>query len=160
VPGWPGRIVASSGVLHALDGTGRRALLAHEQAHLDQHHDLHILVGSVMAATNPLLRRVPAAIRLACERAADERSAEAVGSRRAVAVAIIRVASPVTNGLLFLGAGGTEVPARVRALLADRGFHGRIPLVVISTMMFLSAVATMWMYRDLDHIFDAAAQNS
>jgi Zn-dependent protease with chaperone function len=156
VPGWPGRIVASTGVFRVLDGTGRRALLAHEQAHLDQHHDLHIFVGSVTAAANPLLRRVPAAIRLACERAADERSAEAVGSRRAVAVAIIRVASPVTSGLSLLGAGGTEVPARVRALLADRGFHGRLPLAVLSAMMVLSAIAAMWMYRGLDHIFDAA----
>jgi hypothetical protein len=38
VPGRPGRIVVSTGMLEVLDGPGRRALLAHEHAHLKARH--------------------------------------------------------------------------------------------------------------------------
>jgi hypothetical protein len=160
VPGWPGRIVASKGLLESMDSTARRAVIAHEQAHLDQHHELHLFVASLAAATNPLLSRVRAAVRLACERAADERAVDAVGSRRAVAVAIIRISSPATSGLMLLSAGGSDVPARVRALLAERGAKGRMSMLVLVLAIIGGAAATLWLYNDLDRIFDMAARRS
>ena len=160
VPGWPGRIVASQGLLESMDASARRAVIAHEQAHLDQHHELHLFVASLAAATNPLLTRVRGAVRLACERAADERAVDAVGSRRAVAVAIIRISSPATSKLMLLSAGGSDVPARVRALLADRGAKGRMSMVVLMLAIVVGAAATLWLYNDLDRIFDMAARRS
>ncbi|MGH3743297.1 MAG: M56 family metallopeptidase, partial [Mycobacteriales bacterium] len=102
LPGWPGRIVATSSLLRRLDPGGRRALLAHEGAHLSGRHDLVLAAGAVVAGTNPLLRQLPAALSLACERRADEVAAGAVGDRRAVARAITLAVRPALADQLLL----------------------------------------------------------
>ncbi|MGW1986911.1 M48 family metalloprotease [Streptomyces collinus] len=56
VLGLPGRVVVSSGMLKLLDGPERRALLAHERAHLRHRHHLFSLVLHLTAVVNPLLR--------------------------------------------------------------------------------------------------------
>src|SRR3954468_16167772 len=89
VPGRPGRIVVTTGLLHRLTATERRALLAHERAHLEHHHHLHQAAASIAAAANPLLRRLPAAVALGCERWADEEAARAC-SRDAVAATLVK----------------------------------------------------------------------
>ncbi len=53
VPGRPGRIVVTTGLLRRLDATERRAVLAHERAHLDHHHHLHHSAAHLSAAVNP-----------------------------------------------------------------------------------------------------------
>ena len=120
LPGWPGRIVATRGLLEVLDPAERRAVLAHEQAHLDARHDLHLVVVTLAAAAHPLLLGMPAAVRLASERWADERAATATGDRQLVARTIVRVAScrqprPGPHGAM--AATGADVVARVRALV-------------------------------------------
>jgi hypothetical protein len=158
VPGWPGRIVASTGLLRNLDARQRRAVLAHEQAHLDQHHELHLVIARLVAAANPLLFRLPASMRLACERAADECAADTVDDRRTVAAVIMRVTSPVAIGVMALAAGGSDIPARVLALLSPpRRRRGWVIEIALLCAMVATAAATWWMYRDLDRIFDAAA---
>src|SRR5437764_56849 len=91
VPGRPGRIVVSSGMLRRLDAAQRRALLAHERAHLRHRHHLHQSATAVAAGLNPLLRPLQSAVRLSCERWADESAARA-SSRRTVAEALLRAA--------------------------------------------------------------------
>jgi hypothetical protein len=75
-------------------------------------------------------------------------------------VAIIRVSSPATSGLVMLSAAGSDVPARVRALLAERGARGRISMLVLMLAIVIGAAATLWLCNDLDHIFDMAARRS
>jgi beta-lactamase regulating signal transducer with metallopeptidase domain len=158
IPGWPGRIVTSSALLRALDPRQRRAVLAHEQAHLDAHHELYLIVAKFCASANPLLLTVPRAVRLACERWADESAASVVGDRRTVAVAIARAGTATTAGLMTFAAGGSDVPARVSALLSPpAGRRAWVIEAAISCAVIGAAAAACWMYRDLDRIFDAAS---
>ena len=117
VPGRPGRIVVSPSVLRALDGRQRRALLAHERAHLINRHHLHLLATELAATANPLLRSVHRASRLSCERWADE-AAAAVAGRSGAAAALARAgqlgaAVPVRPRL---AAAVTDVELRLSAL--------------------------------------------
>ena len=98
VPGWPGRIVVSAGMLDSLDDAGRAALLAHERAHLAGRHYAFTSAARLAAAANPLLRPVADAVEYTVERWADERAAQAVGDRRLVAETIARAAVAAKHG--------------------------------------------------------------
>ena len=121
VPGRPGHIVVSQGMLRILDRDERRAMLAHEQAHLDLRHHRY-LRGCAIAAHLPLLAPVARATRHATERWADEVAAGAVGDRPLVARAVSRAAlasadaAPAGRPAGLLGGGVAE---RVAGLLED-----------------------------------------
>jgi Zn-dependent protease with chaperone function len=135
LPGLPGRVVVSTGMLDALDDADREAMLAHERAHLACHHYAFVVAAHLAAACNPLLRPVAAAVAYTVERWADERAATACGDRRQVARAIGKAAlatahHPARRGipgavLGLLGRrrsalhGAGPVPRRVAALLAE-----------------------------------------
>ena len=80
LPGRPGRIVVSAGMLRALDVEERRVLLAHERSHLDRHHHRFIRLTDLAASALPLLRPVQRHVRFTVERWADEDAAAAVGT--------------------------------------------------------------------------------
>jgi Zn-dependent protease with chaperone function len=103
IAGRPGRIVVSSGLLRLLTGAQRRALLAHEGAHLRFHHQAYVQLGRLAAAANPLMRPVARAIELAVERWADEAAVREVGDRVTVARALAAAAlggRPAPRGVL------------------------------------------------------------
>ena len=104
VPGRPGRIVASVGLLRGLDAAQRRAVLAHERSHLRHHHHAHHTTVRLAAAANPLLRALPAAVTLATERWADEDAAR-TARRETVAQALINAASTDPSRRLDTGGG-------------------------------------------------------
>ncbi|MFD8015043.1 M48 family metalloprotease [Streptomyces sp. NPDC058955] len=116
-----GRVVVSRGMLARLGPAERRALFAHERAHLTGRHDRLLLVARLAAAAHPFLRPLRTTVGYAAERWADEEAAVRVGSRRVVARAIGRAAlasggaGPATLPA-FAVAG--PVPRRVAALLA------------------------------------------
>ena len=120
VPGRPGHIVVSAGMLRQLDGAERRVLLAHEQAHLSHHHHRYVWIATMAAAIAPPLRPVLARVRFATERWADEAAVDEVGDRELVArtiarAALVQVPAPVPA----LAFGGIGVAARVEAILHD-----------------------------------------
>jgi len=120
--GQPGQIVVTTGMLGALDPDERRAMFAHELAHLDLRHHLFLRVSGLAAAVLPLLRPLHLGVGLATERWADERAARDVGSRSLVARAVAKGAlaaagEPLPPGVMALTGGPTET--RVRALLED-----------------------------------------
>lgn len=123
VPGRPGHIVISDGMLRLLDKPEQAALFAHERSHLVNRHHRYTAVAELAAASVPVLRALARHVRFATERWADEDAADEVGDRRLVASAIARAAlasngfSPA-QGLLALSSHG--VAARVDALLVDR----------------------------------------
>jgi Zn-dependent protease with chaperone function len=92
LPGWPCRIVVTSGMLRALTEPERQVLLAHERTHAAGSHYLFTAAGRLAAAANPLLRPVATAIAYTVERWADERAAAAAGDRALAARAIARAA--------------------------------------------------------------------
>ncbi|KUF14903.1 M56 family metallopeptidase [Streptomyces silvensis] len=115
------RIVVTAGLLSCLDAPERRALFAHERAHLVARHHRHLLAVQLAARANPFLRPLRTAVAYTAERWADEEAAHAVGDRRAVALAIGKAAlvsqgapAPTLAGLAAPG----PVPRRVAALLA------------------------------------------
>jgi len=122
--GQPGQIVVTTGMLGALDPDERRAMFAHELAHLRLRHHLFRRVSGLAAAILPLLRTVHREVVFATERWADERAARDVGSRGLVARALAKGAlaaagDPLPPGVMALTGGPTA--SRVTALLEDRG---------------------------------------
>ncbi|MFI6854283.1 M56 family metallopeptidase [Streptomyces sp. NPDC050416] len=115
-----GRVVVTTALLERLRPAERRALFAHERAHLAARHDRHLLVVQLAARVNPFLRPLRTAVAYTAERWADEEAARVVGSRRTV-VRAIGTAALVSRGtpaptLAGLAAPG-PVPRRVAALL-------------------------------------------
>ncbi|MFJ3648105.1 M56 family metallopeptidase [Streptomyces murinus] len=98
VPGRPGRILVTSAMLGALGPAERRALLAHERAHLAHRHDVLVTAATLAAAADPLLCPVRSTIVYLVERWADERAAAAVGDRRTTAHALARAALTAQRG--------------------------------------------------------------
>ncbi|MFH8659096.1 M56 family metallopeptidase [Streptomyces afghaniensis] len=115
-----GRVVVTTALLERLRPAERRALFAHERAHLAARHDRFLLAVQLAARANPFLRPLRTAVAYTAERWADEEAARAIGSRRTVARAI-GTAALVSRGtpaptLAGLAAPG-PVPRRVAALL-------------------------------------------
>ncbi|GAA3362736.1 M56 family metallopeptidase [Streptomyces antimycoticus] len=118
--GRPGRIVVSTGMLDSLSPRERRALIAHERAHLTAHHHRYLLAAQLAARANPLLRPLRAAVDYCAERWADEEAAREVGDRRVTARAVGKAAlvSQGAPGPALAGfAAPGPVPRRVAALL-------------------------------------------
>lgn len=115
-----GRVVVSTAMLAGLDSAERRALFAHERAHLRGGHHRFLLTVRLAARANPFLLPLRTAVTYTVERWADEEAAGAVGSRRATARAVGKAAlvtggAPAATLAGFASAG--PVPRRVAALL-------------------------------------------
>ncbi|MFD7137543.1 M56 family metallopeptidase [Streptomyces sp. NPDC059894] len=139
------RIVVTTGLLDRLEPAERRALFAHERAHLAARHHRFLLAVRLAARANPFLRPLCAAVAYTAERWADEEAAEAVGSRRTVACAIGKAAlvsrgTPVAAlpGLAASGPAPGPVPRRVAALL------GPAPAVRGRLSVFTSVGLAAW----------------
>jgi len=116
VPTRVGCVVVSTGLLAPLSTDERRAVLAHERAHLRLGHHRYLLAVELSQAILPFLKPLGAQVRHATERAADEAAASVVADRHVVARAISAVAlAPGFGAVPSLGGG--SVTRRVEALL-------------------------------------------
>ncbi|PWI45734.1 M56 family metallopeptidase [Streptomyces sp. ICBB 8177] len=157
VPGRPGRVVVSSGMLRLLDAPERRALLAHERAHLRHRHHLFLLVLHLASAVTPLLRPVERAGAFAVERWADEEAGAAVSDRPLVARALARAALAAGRARPgTLSATGGPVPQRVRALLAPPVPRRRVEVAAFAVLVVVCCASLAIAARDTDRLFDAA----
>ncbi|GAA2151881.1 M56 family metallopeptidase [Actinomadura napierensis] len=157
LPGRPGRVVVSTGMLSILDEAERRVLLAHERAHLSGRHHLFRALVNVAAAANPLLLPLRGAVTFTTERWADERAAAGTDRER-VARAIGKAAlahnrRPGLGHAAALGIGPGRVfgrrrpgpvPRRVAALLAPPPPHRR--WLVAATVALVAA--SVWAAND------------
>lgn len=163
LPGDRGRIVASRSLLEALPADERRALLAHEAAHLRHRHHLYRAAAELAAAVNPLLRPAARAVRYATERWADE-DAAATGDRASVARALARVGlrrhaapAPVGWRAVALGSAESAVVTRVRALLATpprRRPGTLLAQAALAGILVLTVTSTVEAQRDAEHLFE------
>ena len=173
LPGLPGRIVVSTGMLQALDDADRHAMFAHERAHLTGHHYAFAAATHLAAAANPLLRPMATAVAFTTERWADENAARVCGNRRQVARAVGKAALAAKHAparrrlpaaaLGLLGwrrdpmATAGPIPRRVAALLAPplpRGLlppldHSLIPLATTACTVAASALCAFAAAHDL-----------
>ncbi|MBB5874325.1 Zn-dependent protease with chaperone function [Allocatelliglobosispora scoriae] len=145
VPGRPGHILMTSGMLRLLDVDERRVLFAHEQAHLARGHHRLVSAAAWAAAVNPLLRPMASLVSHLVERWADEDAAAEVGDRELVARAVAK-ASLAGSHRRFepaMGLHGAGAVQRVSALIAPRRQHSwRDPIAVVGlSVSLLAAVA-------------------
>jgi Zn-dependent protease with chaperone function len=168
IPGLPGRVVVSTGMLHALDDTEHGILLAHERAHLTGHHYAFVALAQLGAAANPLLRPLATAVSYTIERWADENAATTTGDRKRVARTVGKAALAAQHSfarapgaaLGILGrrnplAGAGPVPRRVAALLAPP--LGRHPALTAGTaaVLAVTALSTAEAAHDLHLLLEA-----
>lgn len=160
LPGAPGRIVVSRGMLRCLGDRERGALLAHERAHLRGRHHLFQGVWRLAAALNPLLRPMAVAGEFVLERWADEEAARRVGDRRVVAQAVGRAALAAGAGRRVgaLSVTGGAVPQRVRALLAPPPARKRVPLVLCGVLLAVCWGCLANAASDSDRMLDSAVR--
>ncbi|MDO0930008.1 M56 family metallopeptidase [Streptomyces sp. TG1A-8] len=158
LPGAPGRIVVSRGMLRCLADGEREALLAHERAHLRCGHHVFQTVWRLAAAANPLLRPLATAGDFVLKRWADEVAARA-GDRTVAARAVARAALASTahssRGAALAATGGA-VPQRVRALLAPPPRLRVLPFVVGGMLLGLCCASLANAASDSEAMVDSA----
>jgi len=159
-PGAHGRIVVTRGLLRALSADERRALLAHETAHLAHRHVWWLLAAELAAAANPMLAPTARAVTHAVERWADEDAARAVTDRRLVARTLARTALLIRaspDRPVSPAAVGGDVPERVRALLEPPPRPRVVPLAVLVVLLLATTVAAGAVQRRGDQLLDQAS---
>lgn len=118
VPSGSGTIIVSTAMLGVLDSAERRAMLAHERAHLSGHHHRYRLASRLATAINPALRQLDRQICFQIERWADEHAATLAG-RPVAARSLARAALAGPPGpSRVLAYAQHAVASRVRALTA------------------------------------------
>lgn len=169
MPGLPGRIVISHGMLDALDPAGQEVLLAHERAHLNHHHYAFVSLSQLAAAANPLLHPLASAVAYTVERWADEHAAQHTGNRRVVAETVAKAAVatkrtrarrrfPATAALGILGRPATPgtVPRRVAALLAPPPQSPPVLLLAAGVLLAASGMCALEAAHDLHQFLELA----
>ena len=145
LPGLRPRVVLSAGVLALLAPAEVEAVLAHEQAHLRQRHDLVVLPFVALGATFPRLGGVLLAqeqVAVLVEMLADDRAARLHGAG-VLASALVRVGSSPVPGSA-LGVSGSPVAVRVARLLdppVPAGVGLRTGVHLASVLLVLLPVA-------------------
>lgn len=156
-PGIPPRIVTTDSLLRTLDPGQRRAMFAHEQAHLDRRHHLYLVATRVAAVVNPLLFRLPDAVTEATERWADEDAAATVGDRGVLATAIGRAAlSAAAVPAPLPSMASAHVAARVRALLAPPPPRRPALSFAVGLALTATAVSAFDSAHEAEDFFDTA----
>jgi len=118
-------VLVSTGLRSRLAPAHAEAVLAHERAHARRRDPLRLVTVALLGAAHaPGSRRLLLAdAALACEEAADEAAAEAVGDRTVVAEAIVAVERLLGDRAhhvgLAVGMTGCATEVRVEALLRD-----------------------------------------
>lgn len=167
----PGRVIASTAMLDALTPEQSRALIAHEEAHIDGHHHVHLGVAALAVALNPLLSPLQSALVYAVERSADEAAARAVGDRAVAAHAVGRAALAARDatpprgssashaaGLLLAVTTG-PVPKRVGALMTRPPSGAGAGAVLANVLLVIGCAAfaaAMYAGLDLHRLFEFA----
>ncbi|MEU4238562.1 M56 family metallopeptidase [Actinoplanes sp. NPDC026619] len=147
VPGRPGQVLLTTGMLKVLDADERRAVLAHERAHLTHRHHVAVLLAGGAAAVNPLLRPARDAVTYLVERWADEEAATSLGNRDLVARAVARAALATKQPAPALGVHGGVIVRRVKALHRPAPTTARwqlaLPAAAVIACLALEANATL-----------------
>jgi hypothetical protein len=158
VPGRPGRIFVTQGMLALLSREECDAMLAHERSHLRHHHHWHRTAVLLASALNPLLATLPQTQSWVTERWADEDAAD--GAERAVvASALSRAADavqPHRRPAAGLALTTRAVDSRVAALRAEPPRLRPLFLGVTVMILILSVLGTLDGITDEAHLFHVA----
>lgn len=158
VPGRPGRVFVTRGMLKLLSREEYDVMLAHERSHLRHHHHWHRTATMVASALNPLLASLPRTQVWLTERWADEDAAR--GHDRALVAAALSHAAAADQSRLrpdgALGLTSNTVERRVAALLDEPPrYHPTIVVMAVGVLM-LSVYFTFDGMTDEARLFHAA----
>jgi Zn-dependent protease with chaperone function len=148
LPGRPGHVLVTTGILRLLDTDERAVVFAHERSHLVHRHHRLVAAAAAAAALNPLLSPVREAVAYLVERWADEDAATAVGDRNLTAQAVARAALATVRPGPAAALGMTSAAAvlRVRALAepvpAPRWRRLTGPVLLVGACTAAAATAT------------------
>ncbi|GAB4051372.1 hypothetical protein GCM10028775_27810 [Catellatospora paridis] len=144
VPGRPGHVLVTSGMLRVLSPQEQRVLFAHENAHLRRRHHRWVTVSSWAAALNPLVSPMAVLVGRLVERWADEDAAVVVGDRRLVAQAVARasLAGRRRQVAPAMGMSGSGAVERVLAMQRPRQASRWQALVGVAALCLMVLVAT------------------
>ncbi|MCW2545946.1 MAG: peptidase Ste24p [Mycobacterium sp.] len=159
VPGWPGSIVVTSGMLQVLDPAERAVLLAHERSHLRSAHWAFRLATRFGTALLPTVKPTIASCDRSLERWADEAAAAEVGDRHLAARSVAKAALASTDyrrSSLSLAFAEGAIGERVQALLAPRRTSNWRPTLLLALLATIGAAALLEAGRELDSLFDLA----
>lgn len=144
-------IFVSSALAEALSPDQLEVVIEHERAHARRRDGLRrALAYTCSWPLAPRVRReVLAELELATEQSCDEIAGRCLGDRVRVAEAILGAerllaAAPSSSPGALLAFGGSSVPARVRALLAEPESEGAVP--VWWTLGILALVSCLIVY--------------
>jgi Zn-dependent protease with chaperone function len=138
-------------LLDHLSAEARSVVLAHERSHRERRDPLRFALAYIGAAFHlpHVRRRLLASLRLACEQVADDAAARAVGSRLAVADAIVAVEKlsgqhpwQLASRQFAMGLACTDVVRRVEALLAPGTPRGRGAVLSGATLLPVALLAS------------------
>jgi hypothetical protein len=158
VPGRPGRVFVTKGMLTLLSREECDVVLAHERSHLRHHHHWHRTAVLVASALNPLLMSLPGTQAWVTERWADEDAARS-NDRAVVASALSRAAAAERSARrpdAALAFTTNAVDTRVAAMLTDPPRRHFILLVLAVLMLVLSVSGTFDGVTDEAHLFHLA----
>jgi hypothetical protein len=158
VPGRPGRVFVTRGMLTLLTREECDVMLAHERSHLRHHHDWHRTAALIASALNPLLASLPRTQAWVTERWADEDAAR--GSDREVVASALRRAAAVERPAhrpgVALAMTADAVDRRVAAMLAEPPRRHPLMLAVTIAILALSVLGTLDGFTDEAHLFHVA----
>jgi Peptidase family M48 len=155
VPGRPGRIFVTRGMLSLLSREECDVMLAHERSHLRHHHHWHRAAAAIAYALNPLLVALPSTQTWVTERWADEDAARH-SDRTVVASALRRAAAAEQNRCRPDGAlafSANTLDSRVEALLADPPRRHPLMLAIAAGLLVLSVAGTLDGFTDEAALF-------
>lgn len=156
-----GRIIVTRRLLQGLSAPERRALLAHERAHLDCHHHRYRLAVALATALCPLVRPARGAVDYTTERWADEVAAHETADRAMVATTLARTSvlvdsTPAQRPASALAAAGSTLLHRVHALLLPAPRQRPLLVLLVLTVVALGLVAAFDVRNDTEHLLEAA----
>jgi Zn-dependent protease with chaperone function len=158
VPGRPGRVFVTQGMLNLLSRDECDVMLAHERSHLRHHHHWHRSVVTIATALNPLLLALPRTQAWLTERWADEDAAR-VTNRDLVAAALSRAASanpPTTTPDGALTLTSKAVDSRVAAMRTPPVRRRPVLLAMAVLILGLSVAGTLDGFTDEAQLFHVA----
>jgi Zn-dependent protease with chaperone function len=162
VPGRPGRVFVTRGMLRLLTEAEFEVMLAHERAHLRRHHHRHRTAAALARAVNPLLRELPPTQDWVTERWADEIAASE-GDRRVLASALRRAATAKRDAdrpEAALALSEDAVETRVAAMLAEPPRRRPAMVAVAAAVLALSVYGTLDGITDEATLFHGATLHS
>jgi Peptidase family M48 len=158
VPGRPGRVFVTAGMLELLSRDECTVMLSHERSHLRHRHHWHRTAVAVAQALNPLLFALPRTQLWATERWADEDAAHA-GDRSVLASALARAAEARRAGNLpstALAFTANTVDSRIAALLTPPPRRHPMALAVALAILVLAVYGALDGFTDEAQLFHAA----